>query len=64
MQGEGGSRQMRADILGNSLKAEMIPFLFKEEETKATITSLAPLVYIPNLVEHVMARLDDLDRFV
>lgn len=52
-----------SEILGTSaVEAEMVPMLFKEGDEKAI--HLAPIVYIPDLNKHIIATLDELDKYV
>ncbi|XP_072023307.1 uncharacterized protein [Amphiura filiformis] len=63
MAAESVTRKQRAAILGsiNTLEAEMLPFFFKEEDEY--VTKLAPIVYVPNVHDHIMQTLDDLDKY-
>ncbi|XP_072030449.1 uncharacterized protein [Amphiura filiformis] len=57
---EGQSRQMKADLVGDCVSSDLVPFLFKEKDEH--VTKLAPIVFIPNLEDHIMKTLDELER--
>ena len=59
---EGKSREMKAELIGDWVRSDMVPFLFKEKEEH--VTKLAPMVFIPNLEDHIMNTLDELERYV
>ena len=55
------TRRYRLEILGDFLRAEMVPILSKEGDE--IVTKPRPIVYIQDVVAHIMATLDELDRY-
>lgn len=58
---EAKSRKMKGDLIGDWVEAEMMPFLFKDGNEH--VTKMAPMAYIPNLEEHIMMTLDELEKY-
>lgn len=58
---ENKSRQMKGELIGDWVQADMIPFLFKEGDEH--VTKLAPMTYIADLDGHIRMTLDELHRY-
>ena len=57
---EAKSREMKGDLVGDWVEADMMPFLFKSGDEH--VTKMAPMAYIPDLEGHLMMTLNELEK--